>query len=253
MSFVNKVILITGASSGIGAGAAIHLARKGASIALVGRNQNRLNDVKEQITNAGGPNPLVISADINTDADRIMKETSDRFGKLDVLINNAGTFGHSSIVDVDMDEYDRIINTNIRSAIYLTKLAIPHLEKTKGNILNVSSASGLRVKRNILATSIAKASMNQFTKSAALDLAPKGIRVNAICPVTVRTPTFETHLGWSREEADKFFESGKNFPLGRVAEVDDISNAIEFLTGDSASFITGELLSVDGGAVIAGL
>lgn len=174
MSFVNKVILITGASSGIGAHAAVHLAKKGASIALVGRNEKRLIAVSEEIKSAGSPKPLVVVADITTDVERIIEETVNHFGKLDVLINNAGILSRNSIENIDLSEYDRIMNTNVRSIIHLTKLAVPHLEKTKGNILNVSSIAGFRIRPNSLAYSISKAAVNQLTKSAALDLASKG-------------------------------------------------------------------------------
>lgn len=139
MSFTNKVILITGASSGIGADAAIHLAKKGASIALVGRNEQRANEVSEKIKNSGAPTPLVIVADVTKDASRIIADTIAHFGKLDVLINNAGIVKRNTIENVDLADFDRVMNTNVRSVIELTKFAVPHLEKTKGNVLNVSS------------------------------------------------------------------------------------------------------------------
>lgn len=253
MSFTDKVILVTGASSGIGAHAAVHFASKGGKIAMVGRNEKRLNDVSNEIKTAGSPDPLVIVADVTTDAERIITETINHFGKLDVLINNAGIISKNSIENVDMDEYDRIMNTNVRSLVQLSKLAVPHLEKTKGNILNVSSAAGLRVKPNNLVYCMSKSAVNQLTKSAALDLAPKGIRVNAINPVAIRTPIFETNFGTTPEQAQAFFDSFKTiYPVGRIGEVTDTSAAIEYLIGDTASFITGALFPVDGGALTAG-
>lgn len=253
MNFANKTILITGASSGIGAHAAQHLAKKGAKVALVGRNEERLNLVSEQIKNASSPVPLVIVADVTTDAERIITETINHFGQLDILINNAGIIARNSIENIDINEYDRLMNTNVRSVIQITKLAVPYLEKTKGNILNVSSAAGLRVKPNSLAYCISKAAINQLTKSAALDLAPKGIRVNAINPVAIRTPLFETGFGLTPDQAKTFFDKFSTiYPVGRVGEVTDTTAAIEFLTSDTASFITGALFPVDGGALTAG-
>lgn len=254
MSFTNKVILITGASSGIGAHAAVHLAKKGGSIALVGRSERRLHEVKETIENNGASQtPLVIVADVTADAERIIAETIKHFGKLDVLINNAGVGSRNTIENIDLTEYDRIMDTNVRSIIELSKLTVPYLEKSGGNILNVSSAAGLRVKPEMFAYCISKAAVNQLTKSAALDLASKGIRVNAINPVAIRTPIFETSLMIKPGESDEFFNSFKNiYPLGRVGEVTDTSAAIEYLIGDTASFITGLLLPVDGGALTAG-
>lgn len=253
MSLTSKVILITGASSGIGADASRHLAKLGAKVALVGRNQERLNLVASQIINAGSPAPLIIVADVTNDAERIINQTLQHYGQLNVLINNAGIYSSNSASDIDLMEYDRIMNTNVRSLVELTKLAVPHLEKTKGNILNVSSASGLRVQYYSYVYCISKAAVNQLTKSAALDLASKGIRVNAINPVNIRTPIFETGGGLSADEAVMFLDSFKNiYPVGRVGEVSDTSYAIEFLVKDCASFYTGLLLPVDGGALTAG-
>lgn len=253
MSVKDKVILITGASSGIGAHAAIHLAKNGGKIVLIGRNVNRLNEVSNQIIHSGSSTPLVIVADITTEAERIISETIKAFTKLDVLINNAGIQSHNSVENIDLVEYDRIMNTNVRSVIQLTKLAVPHLEKTKGNILNVSSACGLRVKPNLLAYCISKAAVNQLTKSAALDLASKSIRVNAICPVVVKTSIFETGFGMTSEQTEEFYNHHKAlYPLGRVGETNDTSAAIDYLISDSASFITGLLLPIDGGALTAG-
>lgn len=249
MSFANKVVLITGASSGIGAAAAKHLAKKGGSIALVGRNEGRLNQVSEEIKSSGSPTPLVIVADVTTDAERIITETINHFGKLDILINNAGITGLNSIQNINLDEYEQMMRTNVRSVIELTKLAVPHLAQTKGNVLNVSSGASLRVNSNMLAYCISKGAIDQLTKCAALDLGPKGIRVNAINPVVIRTPIFEHGFQYSPEQIEKYYEDHKNaYPLGRVGEVSDTSAAIEFLAGDSASFITGVLFPIDGGA-----
>lgn len=183
MAFNDKVVLVTGASSGIGADAARHLAKLGAKVAIVGRNEKRLNTVAEEIKNLGLVTPLAIVADVTEDAERIVDETIEQFGKLDVLINNAGIVIQDNVVQVNISEFDRIFDTNVRSAIKLTKLCVPHLEKTKGNVVNVSSVAGLKAFQNIMSYCISKAALDQFTKCTALDLAPKGIRVNSINPV----------------------------------------------------------------------
>lgn len=252
MSFTEKVILITGASSGIGADCAKNLAKLGGKLALVGRDEQRLNNVADQIKAAGSPTPLIIVADVTVDSERIINETIQHFGQLNILINNAAILTKNNIETIDLADYDRIMDTNVRSVIALTKLAVPHLEKTKGNILNVSSAAGLRPKANVLAYCISKSAISMFTKCTALELAPKGIRVNGICPVTIRTPIFETS-GYVADDTNEFFDSFKNiYPVGRVGEVSDTSYAIQFLVDDAASFFTGMLLSVDGGALTAG-
>lgn len=183
MNFNGKVVLITGASSGIGAGAARHLAQQGAKVAIVGRNEKRLNEVAEEIKKSGLARPLAIVADVTKDAERIVDETIKQFEKLDVLINNAGIGKQDNVIDADLSEFDRIFDTNIRSVIKLTKLCVPHLEKTKGNVVNVSSDAGLKPVEYLMSYCMSKAALNQFTRCSALDLAPKGIRVNAINPV----------------------------------------------------------------------
>lgn len=254
MAFQGKTVLITGASSGIGADAAIHLAQLGAQVAIVGRNEQRLNAVVEKIKQNGSPAPLAISADVTKDAQRIVDETIERFGKLDVLVNNVGIVITSKVPDLNMDDFDRVFDVNVRSVIILTQLCVPHLEKTKGNIVIVSSIAGFNPQPNLTTYCTSKAALNQFSKCAAMDLAPRGIRVNSVNPGVIRTPIHETFLG-SVENADRFMEEyGKRYPVGRAGEVADTSAAIAYLADNNvASFLTGLLLPVDGGAVVAGV
>lgn len=251
MSFNGKVVLVTGASSGIGADAARHLAKLGAKVSIVGRNEQRLKLVAEQITKAGSPPPLPIVADVTKDAERIINDTVKHFGKLDVLVNNAGIFGMDSVLDFDVNFFDSIINTNLKSAIILTKLAVPHLEKTKGNVVNISSVAGLRGFDVYTTYCISKAGLDQFTKCAALVLGKKGIRVNSVNPAMIRTPIFAS-LGVNDSNQDKFFEEHKSdYLVGRIGEVSDTSAAIAYLA--SETFINGVLLPVDGGLLTSGI
>lgn len=254
MSFENKVVIVTGSSSGIGMDAAIHLAKLGADIALVGRNEGRLNDVKNQIISNGSSVPFVIVADVTTsDTDKIIAKTVEHFGKINILINNAGILIEDNIENITMEAFDKIMDTNLRSVVQLTQKAIPYLEQTKGNILNVSSTAGMKAVGNLLSYCISKAALDQFTKCISLELAAKGIRVNSINPAAIRTPIYRTALGIDDEEEQAIFESYKShYPIGRIGEVSDTSAAIAYLTSESASFITGVLLNVDGGALIAG-
>lgn len=254
MAFSDKVVLITGASSGIGADAARHFAKLGANVAIVGRNGERLSVVAEEIKKSGSTSPLEIVADVTKDTARIVDETIKHFGKLDVLINNAGTIGHDSALDVDLDEFDRILNTNLRSVIQLTKLCVPYLEKTKGNVVNVSSVAGLRGVPNFLSYAISKAALDQFTKCTALDLAENGIRVNSINPAVIRTALFDT-LNMPAEMIDGYLEEcGKKYPVGRIGKVSDTSKALAHLADNNkSSFLTGIILTVDGGSFIAGV
>lgn len=254
MSFEGKVVLVIGASSGIGADAARHLAKLGAKVSIVGRNEERLNKVAEQIKSSGSPSPLPIIADATKDAERIVDETIKHFGKLDVLVNAAGVYKHDNISTMEMTDFEKTFMINVQSVITLTKLCAPYLEKTKGNIVNVSSVAGMRACSHSISCSISKAALDQFTKCAALDLASKGIRVNSINPGFIRTPLFETS-GFSAEKIEQMYVNhGNKYPVGRIGEVMDTSEAIAFLANDkSASFITGLLLPVDGGRFVAGV
>lgn len=250
MSFAGKVVLITGASSGIGADAARHLAKLGAKVAIVGRNEKRLNEVAAEIIKAGSPKPLPIVADVSKDAERIIDETIKYFGKIDVLVNNAGILMSDTVEDIKMSDYDRIMDTNLRSVVVLSHLAVPHLAKSKGNIVNVSSVAGIQPYNQYTSYCISKAGINQFTKCSAISLAKKGIRVNAINPGDIRTPIFES-VGVTQENADQFFEKcAEQYLVGKVGEVSDTSAAIEYLA--SQSFINGILLPVDGGITCTG-
>lgn len=254
MSVNGKVFLITGASSGIGADAARHLAKLGAKLSIVDKNGDRLHDVAEEIKKLSECIPLTIVADVTKDADRIVNETIDHFKQLDVLVNNAGVVVMDNVVEVKLCEFDRVIDVNVRSAIHLTKLCAPYLAKTKGNIVNVSSVGGLKAKANSLTYCISKAAMDQFTKCCALDLAPMGIRVNSINPAAVETRLFESYGSDRNQYEQRLLERKNRYPLGRVGDVADTSAAIAYLADNNlASFLTGVLLPVDGGALVAGV
>lgn len=250
MSFTGKVVLITGSSAGIGADAAIHLSKLGASVALVGRNVVNLKSVATQIRAAGAPEPLEIVADVTTDAQRIIDETISKFGRLDVLVNNAGRMEFSDEIFGTLEIFDSMINTNLRSVLALTKAAVPHLEKTKGNVVNVSSIAALKATRKATAYAISKAALDHFTRCAAVELAPKGIRVNTVSPGATETSLFENG-GLDTELAEDLRDQcRKSYPFGRICSVEDISKAIAFLAGEQGSFVSGHILLVDGGKLL---
>lgn len=165
MSFENKVIIITGASSGIGAATAEFFAKEGALLSLVGRNEEKFEKVLEKIKESGvEADPLVIIADVSIDAERIINETIEKYGRLDILFNNAGFAIHGTIDDVQMKDFDAMFNTNVRGVVELTHLALPHLVETKGCIINNSSIGALRTFKNYLVYCMTKAALDQFTK-----------------------------------------------------------------------------------------
>jgi len=222
-----KVALITGASSGIGAATAIHFAR----------------------CEEGGMEPLIIQADVNNEEDckRILDLTVEKFGSLDVLVNNAGVLEMGTIENITLEQYDRVMNTNMRSVLHLSMLAVPHLIKTQGNIVNVSSVNGIRSFPGVLAYNISKAALDQFTRCAALELASKKVRVNSVNPGVIVTELQKTG-GLDEQKYSSFLEHSKStHAMGRVGDPEEVAKAISFLASNDASFSTGVCLPVDGG------
>ena len=182
MAFTGKVVVITGASSGIGAQTARDFSKLGASLVLIGRNLENLQKVAGECEQSD--NVLTVQADITIEDDvkRIIDEAVKKFSRIDVLVNNAGVLETGSIENTNLDQYDRVMGTNMRSIYHLTMLAVPHLIKTEGSIVNVSSVNGIRSFPGVLAYNISKAAVDQFTRCVALELAPKKVRVNSVNP-----------------------------------------------------------------------
>lgn len=246
MSFIGKVVLITGASSGIGEATAFRLAKQGALLSLNGRNLTNLQTLALEID---VDKHLIVAGDITkeNDAQKIVDKTIKKYGKLDVLINNAGILESGTIETTSLEQYDRVMNTNVRSMYHLTMLAVPHLIKTKGNIVNVSSVNGIRSFPGVLAYNLSKAAVDQFTRCVALELASKSVRCNSVNPGVTITNLHKTG-GMSAEAYAKFLEHSKTtHALGRPGNAEEIASTIEFLASDAASFITGASIPVDGG------
>lgn len=238
--------MLTGAARGIGAETARHLAKLGAKLSIVDLNKKELSQVGNEITKSGGQKPLEIVADVSKDAQRIIDETVKHFGRLDVLVNIAGIFGADSVIEFDETRFDRIMNVNVRSMIILTNLAVPHLEKSKGNVINISSISGSYAFAEFMSYSISKAAVDQFTKSSARALAPKGIRVNAIAPGIIQTPIYAA-IG---QTADSTFEAYKDKCLvKRPGEPSEVAAGIAYLA--TQPFVDGIILHIDGGFLCA--
>lgn len=247
--FKDKVIIVTGASSGIGAATAVHLASLGGLLVLVGRNVDKLKETAAKIEATGGAPALQLQVDMDKEADveKIVAATLNKYGKLDVLINNAGIIELGSIETTSLEQYDRVMSTNVRSLYQLTILATPELIKTKGNIVNVSSVCGLRSFPGVLAYNVSKSAVDQFTRCVALELASKGVRVNSVNPGVIVTE-LQKRGGLDDEAYAKFLEHSKEtHALGRPGEVNEVAATIAFLASDDASFSTGVNFPVDGG------
>jgi NAD(P)-dependent dehydrogenase (short-subunit alcohol dehydrogenase family) len=246
--FANRILLITGATSGIGKATALRFARAGASVAAVGRDEQALLQLRNQIEPDGGEF-LPIAADLadKNEANKVVAKAVERFGGIDVLVNAAGHISSGTIENTSMEAWDAMLEINLRAPFMMMQQATPNLIERAGNIINVSSVTGLRAFPGVLAYCVSKAGVDQLTRCAALELAAKGVRVNAVNPGVVVT---EIHKrgGMTGEQYEAFLEHSKTtHPLGRVGQADEVAELIYFLASDRASWITGATYSIDGG------
>ena len=249
-AFAGKAVLVTGATSGIGARTAREFAAHGAGVVVSGRDGERGGAVVADILEAGGRAELVIG-DI-TDAgfcDRLVAETVERLGRLDVLFNNAGII-HDGLIDAMSDEdWRALIDTNVSGSFYMARAAVRAMKRQGGGaIINMASDAGLVGVPNAAAYSATKGAIVQLTKGMALDYAREGIRVNAVCPGETDTPMM--NFVWRAEASSPAAvrEKAKEYvPTGRVAEPVDVARAVMYLASEAGRHITGSMLSIDGG------
>lgn len=244
----DKIVIITGASSGIGRAAASLFAKKGSKVIAVGRNEKELNALRDELQERDGFLKVQL-ADVReiTQVEKLVNDTAETFGKIDVLINSAGIILNGTIENTTLDDWDKMMNINLRSVFFMMQKCVPHLEKTKGNVVNVSSVAGIRAFPNVLAYCVSKAAIDQLTRCSALELAPKNIRVNAVNPGVVIT-NLHKRSGMEDEDYKNFLEnSKKTHPLGRVGEASEIAELIYYLASKKAAWITGATYSIDGG------
>jgi len=248
-SFAEKCVLVTGATSGIGQAVAHSFLRTGARVAAVGRNQTALDELFVDKQNG---EVLRVRADV-TDNEQLRRAVDSvvvKFGRLDVLVNAAGHISSGTIEDTALPAWDAMMNVNLRAPFYLMQLCAPHLIRTKGNVVNISSVTGLRSFPGVLAYCVSKAGLDQLTRCAALELAGKGVRVNAVNPGVVVT---EIHKrgGMNEDAYVKFLEHSRStHPLGRVGDPIEIASLVLFLASEQASWITGATYSIDGGRAL---
>ncbi len=246
--FNSQTAVVTGATSGIGRAAAMKLAAAGASIVAVGRNESALAELKNEIETGGGE-ILTVRADVTDEREvqKVVDETVNRFNRVNILINAAGIILNGSIETTLATEFDEVMNVNLRSVFLLMKMIVPELEKTEGNVVNVSSVTGLRAFPGVLAYCVSKAAVDQLTRCAALELSTKKVRVNSVNRCVVVTDLHKRG-GMSQENYDAFIErSAATHPLGRVGHPNEIADLIVFLASQKAGWITGATYSIDGG------
>ena len=241
-------MIVTGATSGIGRAAALGFARDGARVLLVGRGHTALASLHEEIVGSGG-GAATCAADVTSvDAPaRIVGAALAAFGGIDVLVNAAGVIATGSIENTSDDTWDQMMAINLRGPFRLMREATPHLKARKGAVVNVSSVNGLRSFAGVLAYCVSKSGMDQLTRCAALEMAPHGVRVNAVNP-GVTVTNLHTRGGMDAERYAAFLERSKEtHPLGRPGKPEEVAALILFLASDQSVWMTGETIPVDGG------
>lgn len=245
--FTGKSVLVTGGSSGIGRAVALALGAEGARVGLAGRRRARLDETAAAVRKAGGE-ALVLEGDVRDEANcvRFVSETEKAFGPLHGLVNAAGVLGNGAVDNTATAEWDRIMDSDLRSVFLMTRAAAESLKKAKGSVVNLSSVASTRPYAGLAAYCVSKAGLDMLTKCAALDLAPHGVRVNAINPGVVVT---ELHTVTSAvADYPAFLERGKaTHPIGRVGNVEELAALILYLLSDEAGWITGACMPIDGG------
>jgi NAD(P)-dependent dehydrogenase (short-subunit alcohol dehydrogenase family) len=246
--FNGKVAFVTGATSGIGQACAIAFSKAGAKVVCVGRKPDALKDLEQQL-HEDGSEALTIEADLSRDdeAERALERAVNTFGGIDVLVNAAGHLSTGTIENTSLGAWDDMMNVNVRAPFQLMQKALPTLIERRGNIVNVSSVTGLRAFPGVLAYCVSKAALDQLTRCASLELAAKGVRVNAVNPGVVVTQIHKRG-GMNDDAYAAFLEHSKStHPLGRTGRPEEIADLVLFLASDHASWITGATYSIDGG------
>lgn len=244
--FQGKVAVVTGASSGIGRATAYALAREGARIVVSGRNQERGEETVQTITAAGGA-AIFVKAEVANAAEveAIVTAAVTTYGRLDCAVNAAGVGLFANTVDCLERKWNRVLSVNLKGTWLCMKYEIPQLLKVGGGaIVNLSSITGVTGVANMPAYSASKHAIIGLTKTAALEYAKSGIRINAVCPGSMKTPMQDSVIG-GNPEAEA--ELGATHPIGRMGTAEEAAEAIVWLCSDAASFVTGHAMLVDGG------
>jgi NAD(P)-dependent dehydrogenase (short-subunit alcohol dehydrogenase family) len=251
MKLEAKVVLITGGSSGIGRATAVLLAKEGATVVLTGRNQERGEQVAQAINDDGGQ-AVFIRSDVRLadECRQVVEETLERFGRIDVLFNNAGVFHPKTVPECTEEEWDETIDTSLKGAFLMSKYVLPSMiERGSGSIVHTSSGWGILGGDRAAAYCAAKGGLVVMAKAMAIDHGPDGIRVNCVCPGDVDTPMLPDDAAKRGMSWEDYLAGASDRPLGRIGTAEEIARAVLFLASDDSSFVTGEALVVDGGGV----
>jgi len=248
----DRVAVITGGSAGIGFGCARVFGKHGCKVVIGSRGEEAGGAAEKQLTDAGYP-AVFVPMDV-TDASgmsRLIETAVERFGRLDCMLNNAGWHPPAEKIDqVSIEDFEQLLHLNLTSTFLGCKLALPHLRKTRGSIINMSSEAGIIGQAEAPRYTTTKAAQIGLTRALAIDLAPEGIRVNAVCPAGVLTPMWEEWAATLPDPGQAMEMARRAHALGRLATIDEIGEVCAFLASDEASFITGQAICPDGGAAL---
>lgn len=240
--FTDKVVVVTGAGSGMGAASARRFSSEGAIVVLVGRTKEKLEKVAKSLSST---QYYIHLADVSSaqDVERMAAVIEDKFGRVDVLVNGAGVVVQGKATEASLDDWQKIIAIDLSGVFYCTRFFMPALIKSKGNIVNISSVSGIGGDWGMSFYNAAKGGVTNFTRSIAMDHGKDGVRVNAVCP----SLTFTDMAAGIKDNKPLLAKFAERIPLGRGAEPEEIADVIAFLASHDARFVTGVNLPVDGG------
>lgn len=246
--FKDRVALITGGSSGIGLATATLLLDRGASVAIVGSTAEKGQSALATLNHS--PKAIFIQGDVSRPAEcnRIIQQTIHHFGRLDIVVNSAGVYLEKAIDEVSEEDYQTIMDVNIKGTFFICKYAVPELKKSNGGaIINVSSDAGIN--GNVFGTAYcaSKGAVTTFSKALSLELALHHIRVNCVCPGDIETPMLKKQLAASANPEELLREMTSIYPMCRIGQAHEVAEVISFLASKKASLITGAVLPVDGG------
>jgi NAD(P)-dependent dehydrogenase (short-subunit alcohol dehydrogenase family) len=244
-----KAAIVTGAGTGIGRAIALALAREGAKVAVAGRRREKLEEAAQAIRQAGGE-ALVTVCDVSSEADsyRAVKDAEEAFGHVNVLVNNAGALSVSTVESISVEEWDRLMATNLKGPFLMSRAVLPAMRQAGGGaIVNVGSVLGLVAMKDRAAYCASKGGVTMLTKAMALDHAQEKIRVNCICPAIVETDLIRELFSKSEEGRRARDTRLATLPLGKFGKPDDIAELAVFLASEESSWMTGTAIPVDGG------
>jgi len=244
-----KAAIVTGAGTGIGRAIALALAREGAKVVVAGRRREKLGEVAQAIRQAGGE-ALVTVCDVSSEADsyRAVKDAEEAFGHVNVLVNNAGALSVSTVESISVEEWDRLMATNLKGPFLMSRAVLPAMRQAGGGaIVNVGSVLGLVAMKDRAAYCASKGGVTMLTKAMALDHAQEKIRVNCICPAIVETDLIRELFSKSEEGRRARDTRLATLPLGKFGKPDDIAELAVFLASEESSWMTGTAIPVDGG------